>query len=79
MTRMEKPRARCDDQAADAAQPDDAQGLAVELAALELLASPLAALDEAVGPGDVAAAGQQEAHGVLGRRDDVALRACCRR
>ena len=62
------------DQAADAAQPDDAQGLGVELAALELPAPPLAALDEAVGPGDVAAAGQEQAQGVLGGGDDVALR-----
>ena len=61
------------DQPADAAQADDAQGLAVELAALELLAAPLAALDEAVGPDDVAAAGQHEAHGVLGGRHHVAL------
>ena len=60
-------------QPADAAQADDAQGLAVELAALELGAAPLAALDEAVGPGDVAAAGQDETHGVLGGRHHVAL------
>ena len=62
------------DQAADAAQSDDAERLGVELAALELLASPLAALDETVGPGDVAAAGQKQAHRVLRRGDDVALR-----
>ncbi len=61
------------DQPADAAQADDAQGLAVQLAALELLAPPLTALDEAVGPDDVAAACQHQADGVLGRRHHVAL------
>ena len=58
----------------DPAQPDDAQRLALELRAGELVAVPLAGFQAVVGLGDVPRQREQQRHGVLGRRDGVAAR-----
>ncbi len=58
--------------AADLAQPDDAQGLALEFIAGEGSALPFAALEAVVGHGNIAAEAEQDRHGVLGGRVDVA-------
>ncbi len=55
------------DQLADTAEADDAQHLISELDTDEVAAPPLASLQRAVGLGDVAADGQHEGHGQLGR------------
>ncbi len=57
---------------ADPAEPDDAERLALELRAGELVAVPPAGLEAVVRRGDVARQGQHQGHGVLGRRDRVA-------
>ncbi len=46
----------------------------MELDALPLRAFPLAGDQRGMGLGDVAGLGQQQSHGVLGRREDVRLR-----
>ncbi len=56
---------------ADPAQADHAEGLAVQLDTLPAGALPLARLEGGVGLGDVAGLGEQQGHGVLGRREDV--------
>ena len=58
----------------DPAQPDDAQGLALELRAGELVPVPLARFQAGVGLGDVPRQREQQRHGVLGRGDRVAAR-----
>ena len=60
-------------QRADAAEPDDTEGLAVQLDALPLRALPLSRHQRGVGLGDVARLRQQEGHGVFGRREHVRL------
>ena len=62
------------DLAADAAEADDAERLAGDLGAEELVAVPLAGLHGGVGGGDVAGQGEQQGDGVLGGRDGVAAR-----
>ena len=62
------------DQRADPAEADDAERLAVQLDALPLRALPAAGHERRVGLGDVAGLGQQQGHGLLGRREDVRLR-----
>ena len=62
------------DLAADAAQADDAERLAGDLRADELVAVPLAGLHRRVGGRDVAGEGEQQGDGVLGGRDGVAAR-----
>jgi hypothetical protein len=62
------------DQRADAAEADDAEGLAVQLDALPPGALPLAVDEGVVGLGHVAGLGQQERHRVLGGGEDVGLR-----
>ena len=59
------------DELADAAEADDAEGLAVELGALELGPLPGAADQRAVGLGHVAAEGQHQRQRVLGGGDRV--------
>src|SRR5439155_744164 len=56
---------------ADAADADQAQCLAAQLAADELRARPLAGADAAVRVGDAPEQGERERERVLGRRDDV--------
>ena len=60
------------DERADLAETDDTERLAVEFDALPLAALPLARLQRRVGLGDVARLRQQQRHGLLGRREDVA-------
>ena len=62
------------DELADAAEADDAERLVGQLDALPPAALPAAGLQRGVGLGDVAGLGQEQRHGVLGRRDDVGLR-----
>jgi hypothetical protein len=59
------------DEHADAAEPDDADRLLVQLDARVLAALPLAALECLVGRGDVAGGGQQQADGELRGAGDV--------
>ena len=59
------------DERADLAEPDDAQGLAVQLHALPLAALPLAVLQRGVGLGDVARLARSSAMRLLGGREDV--------
>ena len=56
---------------ADAAEADDAEGLATELGALERLLVPLARVQAGVGVGDLAGHGDHEAEGELGDSDGV--------
>ena len=72
--RMPNASARCATSAPDPAEPDDAEDLAVQLDALPPDRSHLPAVEGGVGLGDVAGLGQQQGHGVLGRREDVGLR-----
>src|SRR5262249_35111327 len=60
--------------AADVAEADDAQRLAGDLDAHELLLLPLTALHAGVGAWDLAGEREHEADGQLGRRGRVALR-----
>ena len=62
------------DELADAAEPDHAQRLAVELVAGEPRALPFARHERAVGLGDVAGDGERHRDRVLGRGDRVRLR-----
>ena len=57
-----------------AAQPHDAQGLAVQLDPGELGALPFTLLQGRVGPYDVPGQGEHHGHGVLSSRDDVGRR-----
>ena len=59
------------DQGPDLAQTNDAEGLAVQFDTLPLAALPLAVLQRRVRLGDVASLGEQQRHGLLGRREDV--------
>ena len=61
-------------QLADAAEPDDAEGLVGQLDALPLRPLPAPVDEGGVGLGDVAGLGQQHGHGVLGGGEDVRLR-----
>ncbi len=58
----------------DPPEPDDAEGLAVELDSLPPGSLPLPGDERGVGLGEVAGLGEQEGHGVLGGRQDVGLR-----
>ena len=60
-------------QLADAAQADDAEGLAGQLDALPLRPLPAAGDQRGVGLGHVAGLGEQHGHGVLGGGEDVGL------
>ena len=62
------------DELADAAEAGDAERLVGQLDALPAAALPAPGDERGVGLGDVAGLGQQQRHGVLGGRDDVALR-----
>jgi len=55
------------------AEADDTEGLAVELDSFPLGPLPLSRHQRRVGLGDVAGLGQQQGHGLLGRRQDVRL------
>ena len=57
---------------ADAAQSDDAQGLAAKLAALQRLLFPLAGMHGGVGPRELTRQGQHESERVLGDRYGIA-------
>src|SRR5260370_4529184 len=59
---------------ADATQPDDAQGLALQLDADETLPFPLSLLDAAIGLRHVAGQRNQKGHRMFGGRDGVAVR-----
>ena len=59
------------DEDADPAEPDDADGLLVELDAAVLRPLPLAVLQGGVGGRDVASRGEHQRDGELGRGDDV--------
>jgi hypothetical protein len=62
------------DEDADAAQPDDADGLLGDLDAGELRALPGALAQRGVGGRDVPGGGQEQRDGVLGGTDDVRRR-----
>ncbi len=59
---------------ADTAEPDDPEGLALELGAHESLAVPFLGLERAVGRRDVARQRQEQGEGVLGGREQVGRR-----
>lgn len=74
MTWVSNAARRLREQLADAAEPDDTDGLAEDLHTVELAALPLAVAQGGVGRGDLASGGEHQRDRVLGGRVDVGRR-----